>query len=82
MFTTMIRLAMQNLIYLALHLENNGAFPKKLSKEEERECLEKIAHNDLQARNKLIEHNLRLVAFIVKKHYFDSGEESDEFGFV
>ena len=78
MFTTMIQLALQNLIYLALHLESNGAFPKKLSKDEERDCLEKIANGDFEARNKLIEHNLRLVAFIVKKHYFDSGEESDD----
>jgi RNA polymerase sporulation-specific sigma factor len=78
MFTAMIQLALQNLVYFALHLENNGAFPKKLSKEEERECLEGIANGDLEARNKLIEHNLRLVAYIVKKHYFDSKEENDD----
>jgi hypothetical protein len=64
MFTTMIQLALQNLIYFALHLENNGAFPKKLSKEEERECLKGIANGCLAARNKLIEHNLRLVRFL------------------
>jgi len=77
MFSAFIQLAAQNLVYLALHLEGNGAFPKKLSKKEERECLEKIAEGDHGARNKLIEHNLRLVAFIVKKHYFDSKDPED-----
>jgi RNA polymerase sporulation-specific sigma factor len=63
MFSTLIQLAVQNLMCLALHLANNGAFPRKLTKEEERECLEKIAAGDLAARNTLIEHNLRLVRF-------------------
>ena len=63
MFSSMIQLALQNLIYLALHLGRNGVFPKQLSKEEERECLERIAAGDHEARNRLIEHNLRLVTF-------------------
>ncbi|MCL2634854.1 MAG: RNA polymerase sporulation sigma factor SigK [Oscillospiraceae bacterium] len=77
MFSALIELALQNLIYLALHLENNGTFPKQLSREEELKCLEKIAQGNTEARNKLIEHNLRLVAFIVKKHYNDSKEQED-----
>jgi RNA polymerase sporulation-specific sigma factor len=77
MFSTLIQLAVQNLVYLALHLSSNGTYPKKLTKEEERACLEKIARGDLIARNMLIEHNLRLVVFIVKKHYFDSKEHED-----
>ena len=79
MFSSLIQLAVQNLIYLALHLERGGAFPKQLSKEEERECLEKMSLGDHQARNKLIEHNLRLVAYIVNKRYSDS-KETEEFG--
>ena len=63
MFSTLVQMALQNLFYLALHLEKNGDFPIKLSKEEERECLEKIADGDHEARNKLIEHNLRLLKF-------------------
>jgi RNA polymerase sporulation-specific sigma factor len=62
MFSTLIQLAVQNLMCLALHLANNGTFPRKLTKDEERECLEKIAAGDICARNTLIEHNLRLVA--------------------
>lgn len=77
MFSYLIELALQNLLYFALHLENNGAFPKQLSKKEEQECILKIAKGDLEARNKLVEHNLRLVAYIVKKHYSDTKEPED-----
>ena len=77
MFSNLIQLALQNLIYFALHLEHNGAFPPKLSKEEEKKCLEGIARGEHSARNKLIEHNLRLVAFIVKKQYVDFSEHDD-----
>lgn len=54
----------------------NHAFPQPLSKEEEKECLEKMKEGDEEARNKLIEHNLRLVAHIVKK--FESTKEDTE----
>ena len=46
---------------------NPGAFPRPLSRQEERECLEQWAQGDLSARNRLVEHNLRLVAHIIKK---------------
>lgn len=47
---------------------SNNLFPDPLSKEEEEECVEKARLGDKEARNKLIEHNLRLVAHIVKKY--------------
>lgn len=47
---------------------SNNVFPNPLSKEEEKECIEKHLLGDKEARNKLIEHNLRLVAHIVKKY--------------
>lgn len=47
---------------------SNNLFPDPLSKKEEEECVEKSRLGDLEARNKLIEHNLRLVAHIVKKY--------------
>lgn len=50
----------------------NKTFPDPLTKSEEEELLIKIANNDKNARNKLIEHNLRLVAHIVKK--YDNGK--------
>ena len=46
---------------------NPGSFPRPLSAAEEKEYLERFAAGDLEARNVLIEHNLRLVAHIVKK---------------
>lgn len=52
---------------LTLHLSGNpGSFPRPLSRQEERECLEQWAQGDLSARNRLVEHNLRLVAHIIK----------------
>ncbi|MCL2071813.1 MAG: sigma-70 family RNA polymerase sigma factor [Oscillospiraceae bacterium] len=78
MFLSLIGLALQNLIYMALHLERGGtAFPKQLSKEDERKYVQLAENGDHEARNKLIVHNLRLVAYIVKKHYPDSKEQED-----
>ena len=51
---------------LSLHL-SNGSFPKPLSAKEERDCVARMLEGDMDARNTLIEHNLRLVAHIVKK---------------
>lgn len=47
---------------------SGGNFPEPLSEEEEKECIEKMRNGDTEARNKLVEHNLRLVAHIVKKY--------------
>lgn len=47
---------------------SNNVFKDPLSKEEEEECIKKLEEGDIDARNKLIEHNLRLVAHIVKKY--------------
>ena len=61
---------------LSLHL-SNGSFPKPLSAKEERECVARMLDGDMDARNSLIEHNLRLVAHIVKKYYTQSDEQDD-----
>ena len=60
-----------------LHVTGAGAFPKPLSKKTEDELLIKAADGDIQARNKLVEHNLRLVAHIVKK-YYGTGADPDD----
>lgn len=57
-----------NSFYFALYI-SSGSFPKALSAEEERECLERLSQGDEKARDKLIEHNLRLVAHVIKKYY-------------
>lgn len=54
-----------------------GSFPRPLKPEEERVFLEQAAQGDMAARNKLIEHNLRLVAHIVKKYYTQTGDVDD-----
>lgn len=54
----------------------NNAFPQPLSKEEEEKYLKLMQEGDLEARDKLIEHNLRLVAHIVKK--FENTREDTE----
>jgi len=54
-----------------------GSFPRPLSREEEEEYLRRTKEGDLEARNKLVEHNLRLVAHIVKK-YYASREDHDD----
>lgn len=58
----------QSLTLLLSYLSSNNSFPKPLSAKEERECLLQFQEGDLDARNKLIEHNLRLVAHIAKKY--------------
>ena len=77
MFTELINLALSNLLFFALHIENNGVFPKPLSAKQEMEYFEKMADGNTEARNKLIEHNLRLVAHIIKKYYSSAKEQED-----
>lgn len=74
----LIQLILQNLTFFALHLKNLTSFPKPLSAQRERELLYKMKQNgDLDARNELIEHNLRLVSHIIKKYYSTYDEQED-----
>ncbi len=65
------------IFYFALHVTGAGAFPPPLSAKREEELLEKSRLGDIEARNLLIEHNLRLVAHIVKKYYATGAEPDD-----
>ena len=76
MFGELFETALHNLLFFALHLEG-GYFPKQFTKKEEQECIKRISEGDANARNELVEHNLRLVVFIVNKHYSDSREQED-----
>lgn len=67
----------QYLIFFILHVCGGGAFPKPLSAKKEREYLERMEQGDEQARQILIEHNLRLVAHIVKKYHVSDEERDD-----
>ncbi len=77
MISTLLLLLSQSL-FLSLHLTGNpGSFPQPLSREEEQACLERWAEGDLEARNCLVEHNLRLVAHIIKKYYTQNDNQED-----
>ena len=60
-----------------LHVTGGGAFPKPLSESEEEKYLSLARHGDISARNILVEHNLRLVAHIVKKYYGTGADQDD-----
>lgn len=68
---------LSGIIIFALHVTVASSFPQPLSAKEERECFDKMAAGDKTARTKLIEHNLRLVAHIIKKYYGNSAEQDD-----
>ena len=61
----------------SLRISGGGSFPKPLTSEEERIYLKRSAEGDLEARNILIERNLRLVAHIMKKYYSQSADQED-----
>ena len=68
-------LLLSSLFYtLQLH---SGSFPKPLSAEEERHYLALSAQGDLEARNILVERNLRLVAHVMKKYYAQTADQED-----
>lgn len=74
-FSALVLLVKELLVFVS-YIKNN-AFPQPLSEEEEEEYLKKMAQGDQEARNKLIEHNLRLVAHIVKK-FENTGEDTED----
>ena len=76
MISTALMLLANTLLF-SLRLERGSSFPRPLSAAEERECLDRLAQGDPEARNTLIEHNLRLVAHIVKKYYAQSVDQDD-----
>lgn len=73
-----------NNFYLFTASYSNNVFPDPLSKEEEEECIRKANMGDKDAREKLIEHNLRLVAHIVKKydHKIDNADDLISIGTI
>lgn len=68
---------MMSSAFLMLRLSPGGSFPRPLSEAEERKYLEAWLQGDLEARNVLIERNLRLVAHIIKKYYTHYDDTDD-----
>lgn len=77
MFGAILSFALSGIIFFVLHVTGSGSFPHPLSAKEEKECLEKMEKGDKSAKAKLIEHNLRLVAHIIKKYYSNYSEQDD-----
>lgn len=78
MFLDILNLLFSNTFFLGSY--SNEVFPEPLSNEEEEKCILKMKQGDIDARNKLIEHNLRLVAHIVKKFESNNNEIDDLIG--
>ena len=66
-----------SLFYMLRVSPKGSAYPRPLPKEKEKEALERMAKGDAEARNMLIEHNMRLVAHIVKKYYAAREDQDD-----
>ncbi len=66
-----------SIFYFALHITGIGSFPPALTAKEEKELLLRMQDGDDKARQKLIEHNLRLVAHVIKKYYSNSCDQED-----
>ena len=70
-------LLLMNSLLLMLRIAPGDSFPKPLSREEEEKYLERWGRGDIESRNVLVEHNLRLVAHIIKK-YFTQSEDAED----
>lgn len=69
---------LSGVFFMVLHVVSGGSFPKPLTAEQERSYFEAFHQNgDIAARNILIEHNLRLVAHIIKKYYSNAKDQDD-----
>lgn len=77
MLFPVLGVAAANLVFLILHVTNSGSFPRPLNAAEEKRCLERVKAGDEDARKTLIEHNLRLVAHIIKKYYSNARDQDD-----
>ena len=67
----------QYICFFLLHVCGNGSFPKPLSSKDEKKYLLLASQGDIEARNILVEHNLRLVAHIIKKYYSNQNDQDD-----
>lgn len=76
MFDSFINLFSDLLIFI-LHVNPQGSFPPSLKAKEEERLIKLAENGDRNAKNKLIEHNLRLVAHVIKKYYSNTSDQED-----
>lgn len=77
MFMGLLAIVIANILYFGLHIDGGTSFPKPLTQKQEKKYFEEKEKGDEIARNKLIEHNLRLVAHIIKKYYSSTKDPDD-----
>lgn len=77
MFNFLLNLLTNGFMFFALHISSNNSFPAPLNAKEENEYLQKMKKGDKGAREKLILHNMRLVAHIIKKYYSNYSDKDD-----
>ena len=77
MLSGLFDILLSGILWFALHIEEKNAFPKPLSPAEELELFKRYEQGEKAAKDKLILHNLRLVAHIVKKYYASSEEQEE-----
>lgn len=77
MLNLILEIISKGFLFFALHIRSTGSFPPALSSKEEAIYFEKFKQGDMQAKNILVEHNLRLVAHIIKKYHSSSEEQDD-----
>lgn len=77
MLEFIFELISKGFLFFALHIKNSGSFPSALSSKEENMYFEKYKNGDENAKNILVEHNLRLVAHIIKKYYSNYDDQDD-----
>jgi RNA polymerase sporulation-specific sigma factor len=68
---------LKNAIFVVGYIQSSNLFPEPLSSEEEKKCIERMQNGDEEARNILIERNLRLVAHVSKKYSSTNIEQDD-----
>lgn len=77
MFSIIAEIITKGFLFFALHIKNGNSFPPALSAKDEKEYFMKYKRGDRNAKNILIEHNLRLVAHITKKYCTNPNDQDD-----
>lgn len=77
MFGLLWEIISKGFLFFALHIKNGNSFPPALSSKDEKEYLKRFRNGDIEAKNVIIEHNLRLVAHIIKKYTSNQSETDD-----
>ena len=77
MLSTSFMLLLSSAMLMLRLGDNMSSFPRPLKPAEEEACIRRMLTGDLEARNTLIEHNLRLVMHIIKKYYTASADAED-----